>query len=459
MSSLGELKSFADAAINRASGRVSGIIAKVIRSTGSQIRFSQSQVDISNRWEDLRLELFVVVGKAKTCSSQRSVGSENDVLAAVEDTVSLAERLPESSIYRGIEESTTRFDDLPGQFDERIDDYVERAPGIINAAIGAALREGAKRTAGALKFSKDTAFMRSSLGPEGTTKRTAFDFNIRAFQNELDYSGQGLCCGVKLLESERQVVEAGAHAGMLSKQAIGAKQGEPGVYDLVLSPTVAANVMGFLPQTANPYLILTGSSPLGDKMGQLLGSEEVNAYDDARYPGGLGSASFDFEGTPTRRTTIIEKGVLKSLIHNTSTAKMYETQSTGNSQLIPIASGLMMLLPGSTNVVFDNGTISPDSLFEGNRPTIFVTSNWYTRWQNYQTGDFSTIPRDAMFLVKDGKTKPIKNLRISDNILRMFKNIAALGNDRKQVYWWEVDVPTFIPSMRIADCRMTAATQ
>ena len=55
--------------------------------------------------------------------------------------------------------------------------------------------------------------------------------------------------------------------------------------------------------------------------------------------------------------------------------------------------------------------------------------------------------------------KPIKNLRISDNTMRMFANIEALANDRKQVYWWEVETPTFISSMRIKDCRLTAATQ
>ncbi len=458
MADFDQLKSFADAAIEKSKDRASSVIANVVRSTGSQVRFSQSQVDISNRWESLTLQLFVVVGQAKTCASQRSVRSEEEAQEAAEETISYAERLPASPFFAGVEESTSHYDSLEGQFDERIEEYVDRAPGIINTAIDAALKEGAKRVAGALKFSQDTSFMRSSLGPEGTTRKTGFDFNVRAFQNELDYSGQGLYCGVKLLDSERQIIEAGAEAGRLSRQASGAKQGEPGIYDLVLSPTVAANLIGYLPQTANPFLIMIGDSPLGDKMGQLLAPEEVNVDDDARFPGGLASASFDFEGTPTRRTTIFERGVLKSLVHNTSTAKMHETQSTGNSQLVSMASGLMMLMPGPTNVVFDNGRSSIDSLFDGNKPTIYVTSNWYTRWQNTQTGEFSTIPRDAMFLVKGGQMKPIKNLRISDNILRMFANISELGNDRKQVYWWEVTTPTMIPSMKIADCRMTAAT-
>jgi PmbA protein len=120
---------------------------------------------------------------------------------------------------------------------------------------------------------------------------------------------------------------------------------------------------------------------------------------------------------------------------------------------------MKLLLPGSSNTVFNNGDYNLEELLDVTRPTIYVTCNWYSRFQNYQTGDFSTIPRDAMFLVQKGKMKPIKNMRISDNTMRMLANIDALGNDRKQVFWWEVRTPTFIPTMRIRDCRMTAATQ
>ena len=97
-------------------------------------------------------------------------------------------------------------------------------------------------------------------------------------------------------------------------------------------------------------------------------------------------------------------------------------------------------------------------ILDNDKPTIYVTSNWYTRFQNALTGEFSTIPRDAMLLIENGETTPIKNLRISDNMLRMFANIDALGNDRKQIFWWEVRKPTFIPTVRVSDCRMTAAT-
>ena len=118
-----------------------------------------------------------------------------------------------------------------------------------------------------------------------------------------------------------------------------------------------------------------------------------------------------------------------------------------------------MLMPAPSNIVFENGDHTIEELLDVNRPTIYVTCNWYTRFQNSQTGDFSTIPRDAMFLVEKEKMKPIKNMRISDNTMRMLSNIDALGSDRSQIFWWEVRTPTIIPTMRIRDCRMTAATQ
>jgi PmbA protein len=260
-------------------------------------------------------------------------------------------------------------------------------------------------------------------------------------------------------KDEERMVEAGAQAGRLSKEAIGAEQGEPGKYDLILSPTVAADIIAGVPGSANPFLILIGLSPLGDRMGEEIAPDFMTVTDHPHIAGALGSHRFDFEGTPTREVRIVENGILKSLVHNTTTAMMYETKSTGSSALQSISEGSKMLLPGNSNIVFEAGDHSFEELIDGNKPTIYVTCNWYTRFQNYQTGEFSTIPRDAMFLVKNGEMTPIKNLRISDNLMRMFANIDALGKDLKQILWWEVPIPTFVPYVRVSDCTMTAATQ
>ncbi len=452
------LKTLTEYAIDYGSKNTDAIIARVIQTKNSQIRFSQSNIDISKIWEALKIELFVVIGE-KTGTTNQSITSQEDVKRAIDDTISFTKILPDSMFYAGLEEKTHSYPELKGQYDTKIDAFAESAPEIVNSVIDEAVSAGAKRVAGALMLAKRNLCFSSSLGPEGASKGTTFDLNVRALQDELDYSGQGLDSGTIPSSSEKSMLEAGTKAGQLSKQAIGAVQGTPGTYDLILSPTVAANVLGGIPELANPFYIMMGLSPLADKIGEQIAPEFITAYEDPLFDGGLGSTPFDWEGTPSRTTKIVDQGVLKSFIHNTTTATMFDAETTGSSQMADLGVGIKMLLPGASNVVFDNGDHSHEEIFDVSRPTIYVTCNWYSRFQNYQTGEFSTIPRDAMFLVEKGEMKPIKNMRISDNSMRMFANIDALGNDRTQVYWWEVSTPTVIPTMRVRDCKMTAATQ
>ncbi len=454
-----KVRALADDAVSYGKKKVDAIIARATLEKISQIRFSQNSIDISKRWNNLKLELFVLVKGKKTGTIERSVESLNEVKQTVDDAVSFAEILPDSMFFAGIEDKIHEYPKLIDRYDDRIEAFTPKAPEIINSAIDQAVSEGAKRAAGALMIADTHFFFKSSNGPEGGGKETGFDLNIRAFQDELDYSGQGLISGTIPSQAEKGMIEAGAKAGRLSKQAIGAVQGTPGKYDLVLSPAVGANVIAQISESANPFLIMMGLSPLNDKMGEQIAPEMVTTYEDPLFPGGLASAAFDWEGTPSKTVKIVDKGVLKALVHNTSTSRMFETESTGSSRLVDLGSGTKLLLPASSNIVFENGDHSFEELLDVNRPTIYVTCNWYTRFQNYQTGEFSTIPRDGMFLIEKGEMKPIKNMRISDNLMRMFANIDALGNDRTQVFWWEVQTPTIIPTMRIRDCRMTAATQ
>ncbi|NWF95248.1 MAG: TldD/PmbA family protein [Candidatus Thorarchaeota archaeon] len=448
-----------DAALDRAKSRSKAAIAEVVHTRTSQIRFSQNAVDVVTRWDETKMNLFVDIDGKKTSITSVAVSSADDVRRLVDETIDFSKRLPDSMFYQGVEDRVSSYSQLEMRVDDRIDDFTEKAPGIISSAIDAALTEGAKRVAGALAFGKTVSVMRSSLGPSGTHRETSYDLNVRAFQEELDYSGQGLSCGTMPTRAEKEMREAGAQAGRLSKQARGARQGDSGTYDVVMSPTVAANVIGQIVGTANPFMVLIGMSPLGDRIGQKMAPDFVTAAEDPHFPGGLASRAYDFEGTPTRKTLVFDKGVLKGFIHNTTTARMFDTVSTGNSAVVGIGHGASMLLPNDSNIVFEAGDHSLEELLESNRRTIYVMSNWYTRWQNHQTTDFSTIPRDAIFLIEHGDMKPIKNIRISDNQLRMLANITALGKERKQVYWWEVSTPTVIPAMRIADCRITTATK
>ena len=77
---------------------------------------------------------------------------------------------------------------------------------------------------------------------------------------------------------------------------------------------------------------------------------------------------------------------------------------------------------------------------------LYITNNWYTRFQNYQTGDFSTIIRDGVFRITNGKiAEPLKGLRLSDNMVRILQSVRALSSTQEWVKWWEVHTPTLTP--------------
>ena len=91
---------------------------------------------------------------------------------------------------------------------------------------------------------------------------------------------------------------------------------------------------------------------------------------------------------------------------------------------------------------------------------ILITNLWYTRYNNYITGDFSTIPRDGMFLINNGKiVKSLKNLRVSDNMLRILNNIDKIGSNSEQVVSWEAENNITCPSILVKDVNITKAKE
>ena len=84
---------------------------------------------------------------------------------------------------------------------------------------------------------------------------------------------------------------------------------------------VATSMLEHIFEGVNGDSIYRGASFFAGKLGQKIAGENVTVIDDGTLPGGFGTAPFDGEGIPTRRTIVIENGILKSYLLNTYTAK------------------------------------------------------------------------------------------------------------------------------------------
>ncbi|MHA1911576.1 MAG: TldD/PmbA family protein [Candidatus Kariarchaeaceae archaeon] len=423
-----------------------------------QIRIANSELELFKQWNDINLDIFIAIGR-KTGSTSIINPTFEIIDQQIPKLISFIEGLEPSDLFAGIQnepKTPSHVDDL---YDSKMKDFPEKAPELLNTAINAAEEAGAKRTAGSMFFDEVETCVQTSHGFDGNYKSTSYELTLRSFV-EAESSGQGISVGRTLDTIEADMTKAGREAGEIAKMAVGGKQGKAGTYDLVLHPTVAASLMGDLLGGANPVMMMMGMSSFNDRIGEKLGVDSFTVTDDGTKANGLGSAPFDIEGTNTQQTPLFDKGALVGIVHNATSAKMFGTQSTGNSQLLEFWTGAKLLVPGATNYVFEPGDNSFEELLESSKPTIYVTSNWYLRYTNQIEGLFSTIPRDGMFIIEDGEiSKPIQKLRITDNLLRMINNIEAIGKEIRQVKWWEVYTPTFISPMRIKDVPMTAATQ
>jgi PmbA protein len=240
---------------------------------------------------------------------------------------------------------------------------------------------------------------------------------------------------------------AGREAGEIAAMAKNPEKGEEGTYTVMFSPLAFANILSHVAHASSAFSVDNGMSFLAGKLGDTIGSEQFTFIDTGLHPNGIASRAFDDEGLTTMETTIFEKGTLNSYLHNTSTALNYKTQTTRNA-------GLISPMPWNSFVV--PGEVTEKEMMKDMKAGIYVTNVWYTRFQNYLTGEFSTLPRDGIFQVKKGEiSQPLKEVRISDNMCHLLSNIKALSNTQAQIYWWEVDVPTFTPYALIKDVKIT----
>jgi PmbA protein len=274
--------------------------------------------------------------------------------------------------------------------------------------------------------------------------RSAIELSIRAFA-EREASGHGVECSSTL--KDFKPARAGSKAGQIAKLAKNPKIGDEGVYDVIFDPLIFGSSLSVWGQMASAFNVMVRLSVFTDKLGKKVAPETVSLKDN---PAAYSTANriFDDEGVPTKENVFIDKGILKTYLHNTSTAKMFKTETTGNAGLVT---------PNPWSIEMDNGNIGKDELFKEVKRGLYLTNTWYTRFQNYAKGDFSTIPRDGIFLIEKGEVKEsLKDLRLSDNALTLLNNIAGVSKERQQVHWWgEVDPPCLAPYVLIKNVHIT----
>jgi TldD protein len=167
------------------------------------------------------------------------------------------------------------------------------------------------------------------------------------------------------------------------------------------------------------------ASVYAGRLGEELAPSFVTAHDDGSRPNGWGSEGVDDEGTPTRRTTVIEEGRLSSYLYDLLTARKDGTDSTGNGRR---ESFRHLPVPRMTNTFFAPGDATPEDLIGGVERGLYAVSFGGGQVEP-ATGDFVFGVSEG-YLIEGGKvTAPVRGATLVGNGLEALRAIDGIASD------------------------------
>lgn len=309
--------------------------------------------------------------------------------------------------------------------DERID-WAGRAE---KAALGADARIS-NSEGGSFDAATGSKAFANSRGFVGSYRASSASVSASALASEPDGRLQrdGWWSSARRLSDLDSPESVGTEAARRALKKLGARRVSTQQAPIVFAPEVARSVAGILFDAASGDAIWRGASFLAGKLGEAIADSALTVIDDnlMMLPNGMsgfGTSPFDAEGLPSRRTVIVERGVLRTYLLNTYAARKLGMKSTGNAvRGLAGAPGI-----GCGNLYIEPGTQSPEKMLGEVERGLYVTS-LMGFGVNMVTGDYS---RGASGLwIENGEfTHAVEEVTIAGNLATMLRNITAIGND------------------------------
>jgi len=215
----------------------------------------------------------------------------------------------------------------------------------------------------------------------------------------------------------------GLEAARRTVRKLGARKVATQRVPVVFDSETAGSLMGNLCGAVSGYALYKGASFLAGQLDKPLAPEFVTVYDDGRVVGGLGSRPFDGEGLPTRKTTVVERGRLKSYLLDTYSGRKLGLASTGNASRSVGENPSV----GPTNFYLAPGTKTAQDIIKTVQQGLYVT-DLIGFGINMVTGDYSRGA--AGFWIEGGELAyPVEEITIAGNLKDMFAGIEMIGSD------------------------------
>lgn len=250
-----------------------------------------------------------------------------------------------------------------------------------------------------------------------------------AMASALMAEGEEMYNGYKLKDGMLKSIDLEELAGQAVEEAastIGATSIPSGKYTVVFTGEAFAQLLKTYASVFSAEAAQKGMSLLQGKENEKIAADMVTLIDDPMYCDSVIKRSFDGEGVATCKKNVIENGILKTMLHNLSTAAKAGVASTGNGKKASYAD-TVGVGPFTFYIKPVKGS-QRELLFEAGEGVCIKNVSGLHAGANPLTGDFSLLA--SGFKIENGeKSRPVKNITVSGNFFDLLKDIHRVGED------------------------------
>ena len=386
--------------------------------------------------------------------SSIQITNEKEIPKAIEESLQTISFLKPREFWKSLPHESKSNLKLDGVYDKKLDEISgSSATDIAQEIINNTLNDKIDAISGSLNIVSEVFEVSNSHGLSRKDKGTYISgiINADSKYGQTEVSGIGHdCCRTLDKFSPEQI---GQDAKAMCLDSINPKKCDSGEYSIIFEPYSVGELLAFV--IASNFNLKTFSekkSCFSNQFKEKIAVDEFSLIDNPHISQGIGTKPFDDEGTDTKINTLVENGFFKNTYSNLFDSFKEEKESTGNasrpgSPMGRSAESIPLSMPHNLEV--KSGTISQDEMIKETKQGLLVGRLWYTYAVNPIKGDFSCTARSGIRIIENGEIKnPGKSVRIIHNLHKLFENISAVGNNKKNVIQW-ASLPSITPSIKV----------
>ena len=230
-------------------------------------------------------------------------------------------------------------------------------------------------------------------------------------------------------------------------------KGETGSATVIFEASALGSLLSysFMPSIKGENVV-RGKSKIADKKNELISSTSLSFTDDGLFKDGYATGLFDGEGVPQQKTTIIEKGKLRSFLWNNYWANRHGESSTGNASR-NLRTGVVETAP--TNMVVPGGKTSLEDMLSDIKSGYLIKGLQGAHSSNQETGDYSVVGNPAFRIIDGELTGAVHGLMLAGNGFELIKKVEIVGSDIRS-YLVGAGGSFIAPSIQFSDIQVVS---